>query len=361
MKNILLNPGPTNVSEPVRKALLIPDLCHREPLVIDTYKEVTSKLVNLFGGKDSHDAILFVSSGTGANEAMINGIHGKVLLLNNGKYSQRLGEIMNAYHISFINYVIRDYGVFDLTEIENTIVNDNSITHLMLTHHETTTGVIAPLTEIGQLAKKYNKILVVDAISSIGSHTFDLKDNNIGMCSVSSNKCLESFPGISIVFADKDHLTGLKGKSRNYYFDLYAQWTKGLDGENRFTIPVQLLFALNQALNELIQEGITNRIDRYKENYKLFKEGLQRMGYQIIPQPASMESNYLIRLQIPVDITFPEMRDYLKSKNVTIYAPDEILRENHFLLAAMGCITKQDIDYVLVLFEELLIPKKILN
>ncbi len=359
MKNILLNPGPTNLSNEVREVLTMPDYCHREPLVVKKYKEVTQKLVEVFDCKDTHDAILFVSSGTGCNEAMINGIQGKVLLLNNGKYSQRLGEITSVYNIPYVNYLIGDYSNFDIDEIENILVKDDKISHIMLTHHETTTGVIAPLESIGKLALRYNKFVIVDAISSLGAHEFNFKSNNITLCTLSANKCLESIPGLAIVFGEKTYLSKLEGKAKNFYFDLHAQWKQSLNGENRFTIPVQTLFALDKALDLLIREGIENRIKRYRELYIYFKIGLQKLGYKIIPQPISMESNYLLRINIPHELSFNEIQLYLKQYNVTIYAPKDILIENHFLLAAMGAINKENIDEILDLFNKLKLKYKI--
>src|SRR6202012_169872 len=98
----LFNPGPTNVSETVRNALIQNDICHREKEFFEVILFINKTLVKILGVEKTHSAILFGSSGTGCNEAIINGIHGKILLLNNGKYSSRLGDIAKRYNIPLV-------------------------------------------------------------------------------------------------------------------------------------------------------------------------------------------------------------------------------------------------------------------
>ena len=99
MKKRLFNPGPTNVSEPVRDSIKTHDICHREPEFFEVLSRVNKTIINVLNGEGTHSAVLFVSSGTGGNEAICSSIHGKVLVINNGKYSDRLCEILERYDI----------------------------------------------------------------------------------------------------------------------------------------------------------------------------------------------------------------------------------------------------------------------
>ena len=81
MKKLLFNPGPTNVSEEVRDAIKTEDICHREPEFTEVLLRVNKNIVKIFNGEGTHSAVLFVSSGTGCNEAICSAIHGKVLVV----------------------------------------------------------------------------------------------------------------------------------------------------------------------------------------------------------------------------------------------------------------------------------------
>ncbi len=344
MKSLLFNAGPTNVSAIVRKAFRDTDIFHREKEFSEILLFINKTLVNILSVQETHSAILFGSSGTGCNEAIISSIHGKILLLNNGKYSKRLGDIALQYNIPVIDFLIDPYQEFDFEQIELLLKKDPGITHILAVHHETSTGVLAPLKEIGALAKKYDKILAIDAISSLGGHYLNLEEWNVSFCSVSSNKCIEGFPGISFVIARNKDLQELKGRSRSYYFDLYEQWKMECQGETRFTLPVQIVLALKEALIQLEKEGIENRIKRYYCMFNKMKAGLKDLGFELIFLPENMSSNIVISIEIPSNMDYWKVHRLFKKKGITIYTSTETLDERKFQIATMGSLTDSDID-----------------
>lgn len=348
MRNLLFTPGPTNVSDRVRRALISDDVFHREEEFSEILLSINRSLLRILKIEDLYDAILFGSSGTGCNEAIISSIHGKILLLNNGKYSARLGEIARRYHIPLVDFIIPPFEKFDLNAIEKELETDESITHVLLAHHETATGVVAPVADIGELTIKYNKILSIDAISSLGGHELNFKKSNIGFCSVTANKCLEGFPGVSFVIARKTELSKLKGKSRNFYLDLYEHWSKEKKGEVPFTPPIQIIYALKEALNCLEEEGLENRIKRYQHIYQKMKEGLTSLGFKVLDVTKGASSNIMILLEIPEKMNYWQVHDLLKDKGITIYSRDEVLQKGQFEIATMGCLTEEDIERFLV-------------
>lgn len=344
-KTLLFNPGPTNVSEDVRNAIRTRDLCHREKEFCEVLLRVNRTVVKMFGGEKSHSAVLFVSSGTGCNEAIISSIDGKVLVLNNGKYSDRLCEIVERYGIPLIRLKFDPLKRIDLSLVEHTVKNDPQITHVLAVHHETTTGVTAPLRMIGELAKKYGKLLVVDGVSSIGGHPFDLQKDNIAFCSVSANKCLESFPGVSFVIGRTDEIKKLQGRSRSFYFDLYNQWKKEQSGEMPFTPAVQLVFALDQALQEFEKEGYERRLTRYAWLAKRMREGLTRLGFEVELLPEELQSNILTLVKMPEKMDYWKVHDALKEKGITIYSDEGVLNQGKFRVATLGNIREEDVDW----------------
>ena len=198
---VLFNPGPTNISDYVRDAMCFGDFCHREREVTHTISEVTNKIVEIVNGTGTYDAVLFASSGTGCNEAVISSIVGEVLIIDNGKYSKRLRDIVDRYSIKCSTFVCDPNSdtPIDIQRLKVELQSSPNISHVLMVHHETTTGILAPLKKIADLCNDYGKLLIVDAISSIGGHAIDLRHTNVDFLTVSMNKCLQGFPGISFV------------------------------------------------------------------------------------------------------------------------------------------------------------------
>lgn len=354
----LFNPGPTNVSEEVRDAIKTEDICHREPEFYNTLLRVNKNIIKLLHGEGTHEAILFTASGTGCNEAIISAIHGKCLVLNNGKYSDRLCDIVERYQIPLIRQPIEDLEIAKLEHIENMLKENPDITHILMVHHETTSGVIMPLREIGKLAKKYDKKLVVDSVSAIGGHEFDLQKDNIAFAAVSANKCLEGFPGVSFVFARKEELKQIENKSRSYYFDIYAQWKAEQRGHCPFTPAVQIIFALDVALKQFLEEGYENRIKRYKKLAKQMRAGLKELGFEMHIMPDEFQSNILTAIKIPEWMDYWRVHDKLKERGITIYSGVKLIDSGTFRIATLGNINSNDIKWFLKNFKEVLEEEK---
>lgn len=345
MKHLLFNPGPTNVLQIVKEALITQNMSHREQDFRDILKKVNQYLVEILDGVGSHSSVMFVSSGTGANEAIINSIHGKILAINHGRYSERLCDIAKNYYIPVLEHKIPENDLIDLNNIEQILKENNDITHIMLVHHETTTGMLEPLREIGDLARKHNKLIIVDGVSSIGAHQFSLKEDNIAFCSINSNKCFESIPGISFVLVRNKEVIKLKDKSRSFYFNLHNQWNRQQNNEVPFTASIQVTFAMHKALEILKEEGLDNRINRYKRLNSYLRTKLEEMGFEMIKYPTKFTSNVLIVLKLPKNMNYKILHDKMYKQGITIYTNEDSLLHGRFFIASMGAIEISDADY----------------
>ena len=146
--------------------------------------------------------------------------------------------------------------------------NDESevISHLAVIHHETTTGLLNDIKSIGKICGQYGIEMIVDAMSSFAGIPIDMEEMNIKYLASSSNKCIQGMAGISFVIANKESLEKTKNiKPRNLYLNMYKQYSYFKDNyQMRFTPPVQILYALKQAIIETKEETIENRYARYK-------------------------------------------------------------------------------------------------
>src|SRR5690606_20245852 len=172
-----------------------------------------------------------------------------------------------------------------------------------------------------RIAGKYNVEVVVDCMSSYAGIPIDVKKWNAGFLVSSSNKCIQGMPGMVFVIFKKSLLPQLQQQKRSFYFDLYSQYT-GFEktGQMQFTPPVQVAYALRQAIDEYFAEGEMGRWNRYQENWHTLYNGLQELGFEFL-LPDQYQSKILLAIKEPQDprYNFNAMHDFLYERGYTIY------------------------------------------
>jgi 2-aminoethylphosphonate--pyruvate transaminase/phosphonoacetaldehyde hydrolase len=321
----LLTPGPITTSPTVKLAMMT-DWGSRN----DDYKvmveEIRTKLVKLATkNNDQYTAILMQGSGTFSIESVLSSAippNGKLLVIVNGAYGKRITKIARVLGIEAVELESNEMKIPDLKELKKTLETVDDITHVVCIHSETTTGIINPIKEMAYTVKEFEKVIIVDAMSSFGAIPIDIGDLDIDFFISSPNKNLQGIPGFGIVIAKKEILKKCEGQARSYSLDLFDQW-KAMEkspGSWRFTSPVHVVRALHQALIELEEEGgIQERFDRYTNNQKILVEGMKILGFEPIP---------LKNHQGPIITTFysPE------NKNFDFKTFYSILQENGFVI-----------------------------
>jgi len=343
-RKILLNPGPATTTDSVKNAQIVPDICPREQEFGELVESISKDLIKIAGGDDDYTCVLIGGSGTAGMEAALSSaVNGKALIINNGAYGERFAKIADAYLIDYEELFFHWDEEINLEKIENALKSFN-IQNIVMVHHETTTGILNPVKEVGELAKKYKCIFIVDAISSFAGIPFSIKDYNIDFMISTSNKCIQGMPGIVFVICKKSALENTKDNQRkSFYLNLYSQQEYfKKEGQFRFTPPVQTVYALRQAIDEFLEEGAENRYKRYRESYETLVDGMKRLGFKKIYDKIK-ESGILTTFWEPEDqnYSFKKMHDLLYEKGFTIY-PGKI-KEKTFRLANMGAINSDDI------------------
>jgi 2-aminoethylphosphonate-pyruvate transaminase len=356
-RNILLNPGPATTSDEVKKAMVVPDICPREEefcLLMESIKQDLPKIVN--SGID-YTATLFASSGTGGVESAITSAvpyNGILLIVDNGAYGARMAEIAKRYHINNVVYRI-PYGDYpDVDEIKKIIVT-KKITTVSIVDHETTTGMRNPVQDVCDIAHDNGAEVIVDCMSSFAGVPIDLQKWQAEYIISSSNKCIEGMAGLSFVIFKKALLAKLKENARSFYFDLYTQY-QGFQhtGQMQFTPPVQVIYALRKAIDLFFTETAQGRIERYKENYEVLKNGIQNLGFQFLLKN-EYQSGILLAIKEPKnqEYDFKSMHDYMYERGVTIY-PGKGAKEETFRMSILGNLYKRDIQYAVNLLNDYL-------
>jgi 2-aminoethylphosphonate-pyruvate transaminase len=352
---VLLNPGPVNVTPRVRDALLRGDMCHREVEFSDLMAAIRQKLLKAFDIEDEYTSVLVSGSGTAALEMGVSSClsPGKsMLIIQNGVYGERIAKIADIY--KFPKHVLNyEWGQPpSMEDIENALKEHPDIEVVALVHHETTTGLLNPLKAVGDLSRKYKKKFFVDCISSLAGDEVDFITCSIDFAIGTANKCIQGLPGVAFVFFRKKDLCRLNYiPDRSLYFNLLKYHGAQEAGDTMFTPAIQIHYALDEALDELLEETVQGRIRRYKTAAGLFRKGFSEMGLDLLI-PEGHRSNCLTALRLPEGIDYSGLHARLKSQGFVIYAGQGNLQNKIFRIANMGDLQKEDIATCLQVLKE---------
>jgi 2-aminoethylphosphonate-pyruvate transaminase len=302
--------------------------------------------------EDGWDAILLQGSGTFGIEAVFATCvpsNGKVCVLANGAYGERMALMLQRLRIDHVILRTVENTPIDPAELDRTLAADRSITHVAAVHCETTTGILNPVTEAGRVAKRHGRVYIVDAMSSFGGIPIDIAAVGVDFLIASPNKCLESVPGFSFVICRRDALLACEGYARSLSLDLLDQ-LRGFErnGQFRFTPPTHSILACEQALRELEQEGgVAGRAARYEENHTTLVNGMKQLGFRPYLDPA-VQSHVITAFYCPESDKFDFGAFYrrLSEKGFIIY-PGKISQANTFRIGCIGRIFPSDIAALL--------------
>ncbi|MFC7785562.1 2-aminoethylphosphonate--pyruvate transaminase [Rossellomorea sp. GCM10028870] len=344
----LLTPGPLTTSGTVKETMLV-DRCTWD----QDYKTITQKIRHqlLELGRCSYEdytVVLMQGSGTFAVESvMMTAIseEDKPLLITNGAYGERIVKMAEAIGMPFSQYSVEYDEVPKEEEIRRILESDRDITHIVMVHCETTTGILNPLEMISDVSNQYGKTLIIDAMSSFGGIPINVPELEIDYLISSANKCIQGVPGFGFIIARRDKLMACEGNSKSLSLDLYDQW-KGMDadGKWRYTSPTHVVAAFSQAIDELLEEGgVSARFDRYQKNNRILREKLNGIGF---------ESYIADKLQSPIITSFiyptaafdfEDFYTYVKERGYVIY-PGKLTEVNTFRIGNIGEIYEEDIE-----------------
>ncbi len=353
-RNILLNPGPATTTDTVKFAQVVADICPRETEFGELMEFISRSLTNFVADTERYTTVLFGGSGTAVVEAVISSVIGNktALIINNGAYGERMCKIADAYHINYIEFKSDSISPIDWEKLEACISAEpaDSISHLCIVHNETTTGLLNDIRIAGEICKKYDIEMIVDAMSSYAAIPIDMEKENISYLMASSNKNLQGMAGIGFVIANISNLENTAAiPPRNFYLNLYAQYNYFKKNyQMRFTPPVQTLYALKQAIIETQAESIEKRYQRYSESWATLIDGLEALGltYLVPPKHHSRIITTIVEPGYP-GYHFNDLHDDLYDKGYTIY-PGKLYDLDTFRIANIGAIDKTDIHRFLV-------------
>ncbi|UJR10110.1 hypothetical protein I4U23_014332 [Adineta vaga] len=349
----LFTPGPLTTSLTVKQAMLH-DLGSRDTVFLNIVAHIRQKLLELADASaDDYAAVLIQGSGSYAVEATFSTSvprqDARVLVIENGAYGQRMGKICRALSIP------HDVLSFSETERVQTDkvaekLQSNQYTHVAMVHCETSSGILNPVDEVGQIvydhgAKKGSLVYIVDSMSAFGAIPVSLRNGHITYIVSSANKCIEGVPGFSFTICKKEHLLTCQGQARSLVLDLYDQYIYMEQSKQfRFTPPTHSLLAFKRALDELDEEGgVPGRGKRYQTNNKRIRELMQSFGFIELIKPDYQTFIITSYYYPPAPFHFETFYKKLSEKDQLIY-PGKTMVADCFRIGNIGRLFEKDME-----------------
>ena len=339
---ILLTPGPLTTSIRTRQAMLV-DWGSWDRDFNQLTASVCEQLLAIIDGSASHHCVPLQGSGTFAVEAAIGTLvprDGKVLVLINGAYGQRLAKICKVLGRSYSTFETAEDQPTTASDVDRLLAADPAVTHVALIHCETSTGILNPLPEIAQVIKRHGKRLIIDAMSSFGALPIDAREIPFEALIAASGKCLEGVPGMGFVFAEKAALAAAEGNAHSLAMDLYDQHAyMAKTGQWRFTPPTHVVAALHEALQQYNEEGgLPARHQRYADNCKTLLDGMAAIGLRSF-LPADIQAPIIVTFHAPSDTRyqFKDFYERVKAKGFILY-PGKLTQVETFRVGCIGVV-----------------------
>lgn len=360
---LLLTPGPLSTTKSVKGAML-QDWCTWDDDYNRIVQQIRGELVSLATSDPGYTAVLMQGSGTFGVEAVITTAvpqDGKLLVIANGAYGHRMVKIAQRAGIPVSVYECGETEAPDVDHLMDLLKQDPRITHVSVVHCETTTGMLNPISDIGAMVKCFDKVYIVDAMSSFGGIRMDMGEVRADFLISSANKCIQGVPGFSFVVARQTELNKTRGRARSLSLDLFDQWETMVNhqGKWRFTSPTHVVRAFAQALEELRAEGgIDARSRRYHRNNRLLVGGMRELGFCPLLSDTH-QSPIITAFRSPPDqsYAFNKFYDLLKEKGFVIY-PGKVTDQDTFRIGNIGNIYPADVSRLLKALESSMYWKK---
>ncbi|RWU18150.1 2-aminoethylphosphonate--pyruvate transaminase [Pseudomonas alkylphenolica] len=339
---ILLTPGPLTTSSRTRQAMMV-DWGSWDRDFNQLTASLCEQLLAIVNGADSHHCVPLQGSGTFAVEAAIGTLvprDGKVLVLINGAYGQRLAKICKVLGRAYSTFETAEDQPTTAADVDRLLAADTAITHVALIHCETSTGILNPLPEIAQVVARHGKRLIIDAMSSFGALPIDASEVPFDALIAASGKCLEGVPGMGFVFANKTALAAAEGNSPSLAMDLQDQHAyMAKTGQWRFTPPTHVVAALHEALLQYNEEGgLPARHQRYADNCKTLLDGMAAIGLRSF-LPAEIQAPIIVTFHAPNDprYQFKDFYERVKAKGFILY-PGKLTQVETFRVGCIGVV-----------------------
>ena len=321
---ILMGPGPSNVHPRVLQAMTAPILGHLDSQFFEVMEDVCDMLRQVYH-TDNYMTLPLSSTGTGAMEAScVNLLEpgDTAIVWRNGYFGDRLADIAKRCGAE-VFVVDSSWGnPVDIEALGEELNKHPKVKMVGMVHAETSTGSLSPLTRAIELAHEHDALIVVDAVTSLGSHDVRMDEWDIDVCYSASQKCLGAPPGLAPISLGSRAMAVINERKtpvQSFYFnlkDLQAYWSE--THAYHHTSPISMTYGLRESLRMMMEEGIDERLKRHARTSAALRAGVEALGLEVLADP-QYRLNPLTAALIPEGVDEAVVRRQLiKDYNIEI-------------------------------------------
>jgi aspartate aminotransferase-like enzyme len=342
-------PGPTPCPNKVLKAMSRQMINHRGPQFGQMLNDVAAKLKQVFQTKQ--DVFLLTGSGTGGLEAaIVNTLSSgdKVLSVSVGVFGERFSAIAQQFGAEVIPLRFEWGKAADIDAVRRALKAEPKIKAVLVTHNETSTGVTNDLEAISSVVKEFDKLLLVDAISSLGSIDLPVDDWHCDVVVTGSQKGWMVPPGLAMVSVSQEAWQAhAKAKMPRFYWDFTKAKSYLERGETPWTPAISVVFAFQVALDMMLKEGLSNIFARHARVGKAARNGIKSLGLSLFAEE-SHASNTVTAVAASNGLDPKKMNKILREEHqVILSGGQQKLDGKIFRIGHLGWVTEDDIKEVI--------------
>jgi alanine-glyoxylate transaminase/serine-glyoxylate transaminase/serine-pyruvate transaminase len=293
------------------RAMASPTLSHLDPLMLALLDDVRERLMRVFRASDGSFAFALSGTGTAGMEATVANLvePGKrVLVVVSGYFGDRLAQMCERYG-GTVRRLDVEWGRACDPEALRKALKDGAVDIVAMVHAETSTGVLNPVRELAAIAREHDSLVIVDAVTSLGGHPLDVGAWGVDACYSCTQKCLGAPSGLApVVFGPR--ALARKVKCRSFYLDVQLLEDYWVRRKYHHTMSSTLVYAIDEALAIVEEEGLENRWARHERNHRGLLEALGPLGLSVLP-PEGERLWTLNAVRVPDGIDEAAVRRYL--------------------------------------------------
>ncbi len=343
-------PGPTPVPPDILEAVAQPMVDHRGRPFAALIQRVTERLKDFY--LTNQDVLILSASGTGGMEAAVTNTLSpgdKVLVVSIGAFGDRFATIADTYgaKVTALSY---EWGqAADPEDVRKALADDPGLKAVLVTHNETSTGVTNPLEQIAEVVREADRLLLVDAVSSLGAIPLEMDGWGLDVVVTGSQKGWMVPPGLAFVaLSERAWKANESARMPRFYFDLAKARDFLQKSQTPWTPAMSVFFGLDLALEKMAAEGSESIYTRHANIGRTVREGVKALGLELLAADERYASNTVTAVRCPEGVEVSALRKMLEDDyNVVVAGGQARLAGKIFRFGHLGLVSEEDIRQAL--------------
>ncbi len=352
-RNLLMIPGPIEFEPAVLAEMGAPTTSHVAPSFIEAFGQALERMRQVFLCEAGQPFVIAGSGTLAMDTAGANLVEpgDRALVVNTGYFGDRFAAILERYGAQ-VTHVRADVGDRPTVEAVEAALQKGPFKVMTITHVDTSTGVVTDVKSMAALGRKYNVLTIVDGVCSVAGEELRMDDWGVDLALTASQKAVGVPPGLALVVAGPRAMAAFHGRKtpvQNYYAD-WNNWLPVMQAyearkPSYFGTPaVNLVFALNVSLGQILAEGMDARFTRHQMLSRAAKAGVTALGLGQVPVCSEVAANTMTAPRFPQGVNGADFLARVGKAGVTLAGGlHPAIRAEYFRIGHMGAASLGDI------------------